>query len=245
MITLSAGHYGKGTGAVDLMDEGSEVQAVVEQLAKRLMVKHIQTNVIIDRVSKSQKQNLTYLVHQHNQTNRQLDVSIHFNASKERTEAGIGTEVLYVNPALQLLAENMSKAIATAGSFKNRGAKKRTDLAILNKTTAPAILIELCFVNSTEDVLLYRTHQSKIFDAIVQVLEDSIQPFSLPFSQPALKQRVEMIFANKELVRKQLQQGIEEGAFQQVWLEKFTNGELTLLDYLGCTLLQFYKRNDK
>ena len=175
MITLSAGHYGKETGAVDLIDEGSEVRVVVEQLAKRLKQKRIQTNVIIDRVSKSQKQNLTYLVQQHNLTNRKLDVSIHFNASKEKSTVGIGTEVLYVNPALHSLAQNVSRAISVAGGFKNRGAKKRTDLAILNKTTAPAILIELCFVNSTEDFLLYHKHKDEIFDAIVKVLEEYLK----------------------------------------------------------------------
>ena len=156
MITLSAGHYGKGTGAVNLIDEGLEVQIVVQELAKRLKHRQIHTNVIIDRISKSQKQNLNYLVQRHNQTTRKLDVSIHFNASKEKSTAGIGTEVLYVNPVLQPLAAKMSQAISIAGRFKNRGAKKRTDLAILNKTTASAILIEICFVNSTEDILLYR-----------------------------------------------------------------------------------------
>ena len=245
MITLSAGHYGKGTGAVDLIDEGAEVQFVVEQLAKRLERKQIATNVIIDRVSKSQQQNLTYLVQQHNRTTRKLDVSLHFNASKERMATGIGTEVLYVNPTLQELAKKMSQAISVAGGFKNRGAKRRTDLAILNKTTAPAILIEMCFVNSTEDVLLYCNHQFEIFDAIVQVLEDYIQPTINDFSHLALKQRVENIFANKDLVRKQLQQGVEAGAFQQVWLDKFLKAELTLLDYLGCTLLQFHHQSSK
>ena len=129
----------------------------------------------MEGISKSQKQNLNYLVQRHNQTTRKLDVSIHFNASKEKSTAGIGTEVLYVNPVLQPLAAKMSQAISIAGRFKNRGAKKRTDLAILNKTTASAILIEICFVNSTEDILLYRNHKEEIFDAIVQVLENYIK----------------------------------------------------------------------
>ena len=177
MITLSAGHYGKCTGAIDLIDEGAEVIFVVEQLAKRLEHKQIQTNVIIDRVSKSKQHNLAYLVKQHNQTTRKLDVSIHFNSSKEKTAAGIGTEVLYVNPALHSFAGKMSRAISAAGGFKNRGAKKRTDLAILNKTTAPAILIEICFVNSKEDYLLYCNYQFEIFDAIVLVLEHYVKQY--------------------------------------------------------------------
>lgn len=176
MITISAGHYGKGTGAADLIDEGQEVIFVVHELAKRLKKEQIQTNVIIDQKSKNQRQNLEYLVQAHNKTTRKLDVSIHFNAVREKTTAGIGTEVLYVNPALLPLAKKMSAAISVFGGFKNRGAKRRTDLAILNKTTAPAILIEICFVNSAEDILLYRNNQFAIFESIVQVLQEFVQP---------------------------------------------------------------------
>ncbi|AWE07840.1 hypothetical protein DCE79_10780 [Lysinibacillus sp. 2017] len=170
MLTISAGHYGKGTGAKDLIDEGEEVIFVVKELAKRLKSAQIHTNIIIDQQSKNQQQNLAYLVKVHNKTNRKLDVSIHFNAVRAKTTAAIGTEVLYVNPAILPLAKKMSAAISNAGGFKNRGAKRRTDLAILNKTTAPAILIEICFVNSTKDILLYHNNQFEIFDAIVQVL---------------------------------------------------------------------------
>ena len=41
-------------------------------------------------------------------------------------------------------------AISGCG-FINRGAKKRTDLFFLNNTEMPAILMEVCFVDSEAD----------------------------------------------------------------------------------------------
>ena len=57
----------------------------------------------------------------------------------------MGTECLFLSQAE--LAAQVAASIASVG-FKNRGAKKRTDLYFLNKTDMPAILIEVCFVDS-------------------------------------------------------------------------------------------------
>ena len=70
---------------------------------------------------------------------------MHFNAYVE-TDKPMGTEVLFVTQPT--LAGEMSAAIANAGDFIDRGAKKRTDLFFLNSTEMPAILIETCFVDS-------------------------------------------------------------------------------------------------
>jgi N-acetylmuramoyl-L-alanine amidase len=66
----------------------------------------------------------------------------------------MGCEVLYLSQST--LAAQISAAIAAAGKFKNRGAKKRTDLYFLNETGMPAVLLEVCFVDSEADAALYR-----------------------------------------------------------------------------------------
>lgn len=171
MLTISAGHFGKGTGASSLMDEGSEVMEVVTALQARFQKSQIVAQCIIDRQSKNQAQNLRYLIAAHNQTKRVLDVSIHFNAVNGVRETGIGTEVLYVNPNLKRFAATMSAAIAKAGGFKDRGAKHRSNLAWLNGTIKPAILIEICFVNSRTDVQAYEKNKTQIVEAIFMALE--------------------------------------------------------------------------
>ena len=94
---------------------------------------------------------------------------------------------LYAAGAQPELASEMSAAIATAGGFTNRGGKKRTDLAFLNKTKAPAILLETCFCDSAADAELYEIGFSRICDAIADVLggKEATPPIEPPKPEPA------------------------------------------------------------
>jgi N-acetylmuramoyl-L-alanine amidase len=96
-------------------------------------------------------------------------------------DRAIGTEVLYVSA--EAIAARISKAMADAGRFINRGAKRRTDLSFLNRTKSPAVLLEVCFVNSREDVRLYQANFSAICLAIARsILGLSVS--STPAPQP-------------------------------------------------------------
>lgn len=253
MLTISAGHYGKGTGASGFFDEGEETVTIVQELGKKLHQKGMNANIIIDKQSNNQQQNLAYLIRQHNSTQRELDVSIHFNAAPIQQIEGIGTEVLYVNPAIRSFAQKMSMEIAKAGKFKNRGAKQRTNLAFLNGTTKKSLLIEICFVNSEQDVKQYRANKDQIIEAIAETLKSYFaNTVPNPPTSPAakqkimsmsLQQKVEALFSDKKAVRQQLVHGVQLGAFQQVWLEKFDRGQLTLYDYIALTTLQYQKNH--
>ena len=168
MITVSPGHWTIGTGARDLIDEVTEARRVAKRVTEILRKAGIQTNYIEDNASKNQGQNLTYLVTQHNKTTRQLDVSVHFNASSGRQIRGIGTEVLYYDA--KELAAKVSKAISFASGLIDRGAKQRKELSFLAKTNKPAVLIEVCFVNSTVDTAIYNRDFDKICQAIAKEL---------------------------------------------------------------------------
>lgn len=168
MITISPGHWTVGTGARDIIDEVTEARKVAKRVTEILRKAGIQTNYIEDNVSKNQKQNLTYIVTQHNKTSRQLDVSVHFNASSGRQIKGIGTEVLYYDK--KDLATKVSKAISNASGLIDRGAKQRKELAFLANTNKPAILLEICFVNSTVDTAIYNRDFEKICQAIAKEL---------------------------------------------------------------------------
>ena len=119
-----------------------------------LLQNDVTVAVFHDDVSHSQNENLNRIVGFHNaQGAHDLDVSVHFNAY-ETTGAPMGTECLYVTQ--DALAQKVATAISTVSGLKNRGPKKRTDLFFLNNTNEPAILIEVCFVDSQADVNLYR-----------------------------------------------------------------------------------------
>jgi hypothetical protein len=80
----------------------------------------------------------------------------------------MGCEVLYVTQ--QELASRMSLAIADAGDFLDRGAKYRGDLYFLNNTEMPAILLEVCFVDSSADAEQYRDNFGEICAAIASII---------------------------------------------------------------------------
>jgi hypothetical protein len=167
-IVMSSGHAKYVRGASGVLDEVEEARLVVESVASVLRDKSsVEIRTYHDDVSKTQNENLNRIVDFHNaQGPHDLDVSVHFNAYVE-TDKPMGTEVLYVTQSA--LAKQMSGAIANCG-FIDRGPKKRTDLFFLNNTAAPAILIEVCFVDSQADADVYRDSFATICNAIAFTL---------------------------------------------------------------------------
>jgi N-acetylmuramoyl-L-alanine amidase len=174
-IVLSSGHGLYVRGACGIIDEVDEARLVVEDVADELRHRGIDVVTFHDDVSRSQNENLNRIVDFHNSEARDLDISIHFNAY-EQVEKPMGVEVLYVTQ--HALAAQMSAAIASVGLI-DRGPKKRTDLFFLNNTSAPAILIEVCFVDSETDAEVYQTQFDTICEAIAGVVggdEDMAPP---------------------------------------------------------------------
>lgn len=166
-IVISSGHGKYVRGASGILDEVDEARRVVEQVAENLRARDAQVDVFHDDTSKTQSENLETIVDYHNSKDRQLDISVHFNAYVETTKP-MGCEVLYQSQST--LAGQMSLAIADAGLLINRGPKKRTDLYFLNETDGPAILIEICFVDSEADADLYTGYFEDICEAIANTL---------------------------------------------------------------------------
>ena len=161
-IVISSGHGLYVRGASGVLDEVDEARLVVEALADELRIRGIEVVTFHDNTSKDQSTNLNTIVNAHNRETRDLDISVHFNAYVETTKP-MGCEVLYVSQ--QTLAADLSAAIADVG-FIDRGAKKRTDLFFLNNTEMPAVLLEVCFVDSDADAEIYREQFGSIIDGL-------------------------------------------------------------------------------
>lgn len=166
-IVISSGHSAIVRGASGLIDEVDEARMVVDRVAEELRAREVAVAVFHDDTSKTQSENLETIVDFHNSQVRDLDVSVHFNAF-ESTSKPMGTEVLYVTR--RDLAAGVSDAIASTAGLIDRGPKERTDLYFLNNTDMPAILIEVCFVDSDADVALYGEHFDEICAAIADAL---------------------------------------------------------------------------
>jgi len=165
-IAISSGHSKFVRGASGVLDEVDEARKLVEHIADELGSMGVEVMVFHDDTSRSQSENLETIVAFHNDQERDLDVSVHFNAYVETTKP-MGTECLYISQAA--LAGQMASAIASCG-FVNRGPKKRTDLYFLNNTDMPAILIETCFVDSIADAAIYDEQFERICTSIAGVL---------------------------------------------------------------------------
>ena len=188
-IVISSGHGKYVRGASGVIDEVDEARLVVEAVAERLRERGVTVLTFHDDTSHSQSENLNRIVDFHNAQDRELDVSVHFNAYVE-TDKPMGTEVLFITQSA--LAGEVSAALASAGHFIDRGAKKRTDLAFLNGTEMPSILIETCFVDSTSDAENYAGAFDAICEAVATTLggvgedEETEPPPGTELPQPPL-----------------------------------------------------------
>ena len=165
-IAISSGHGKYVRGASGMIDEVTEARRVVDALG---VILGDQAVTFHDDTSTNQSMNLETIVDWHNSQDRDLDVSVHFNAYVP-TDDGRGTEVLYLTQ--YDLALEMADVISRASGLINRGAHKRSDLYFLNHTDCPAILIEVCFVDSATDVELYQDSFDRICAAIASLAPD-------------------------------------------------------------------------
>lgn len=174
-IAISAGHGKKIRGAADIIDEVDEARRVCTQLAKDLRDRLDVTvrGPYFDDVSETQDENLERIVDWHNAQERALDVSIHFNAY-EHTDDPMGSECCYLTQ--QELAARIAEAIAGTAGLINRGPKLREDLYFLNNTEQPAVLVEVCFVDSSADVAAYQRNFGPICGVLARTLAVAVKP---------------------------------------------------------------------
>ena len=243
MISISPGHYGPKTGAHGLIDEVTEAIKVAKEVTKILRAANIQTNYIEDNINKSQSANIGWLTAQHNKSSRLIDVSIHFNASVGTHSRSIGTETLVYSDKNKEVAQKITDAIANASGLKNRGVKIRTDLGLLKGTNKPCYLIEVCFVNDSVDVALYRKHFDAICQAIANELANAVgktlKPSTtstttvedkgvrtLDINSPSLNDIVKGILDSKGQREIIVNYAIAEGAHKS-WLDKLNDRTIT------------------
>ena len=162
IINVHAGHNPDGKvacGAVGLIRESTEARRVKDEVISQLrQLGHTVYDCTCENGT-GQSDVLKKIVAKCNAHKADLDVSIHFNSgAKDQKGNGktTGTEVLvYSNTSKAFThAKNVCMAFEEIG-FKNRGVKIRTNLYFLKHTDAPAMLVEVCFVDDKDDVERY------------------------------------------------------------------------------------------
>ena len=193
-IAISSGHGLFVRGARGIIDEVDEARKVTNRVGEILRRAGVGVNVFHENNARNQSDNVGAIVRHHNSQTRDLDVSIHFNstASGIIEERAIGVEVLHFtgNQATRTLAGKVARAISNASGLllrhqQDSGAVARNNLSFLSNTTAPAILVEVCFVVSRTDVRLYQQFFEEICTAIASAVSGrAILPETPPVIPP-------------------------------------------------------------
>ena len=232
MITISAGHWGKGTGANGLIDEGTENIKVSKRLTEILRAAGIVTSYIQDTVNKTKDKNVNWLIAEHNKTSREIDVQIHFNSSSGTSSKGFGTEVLIYDEKHRATAQKIVDAIAKVSGLKNRGVKIRKDLGFLKRSNKPAFLIEVCFVNDSVDTAIYRRGFEKICQSIASELAAGVGK-SLKPSTTLYKPVDGKVTSNVLKAREHIKQAVKNGVFTSKHENVDSYDDDTLIKYLN------------
>lgn len=161
VINVHAGHnpHGKvACGAVGLISESIENRRVKDLVVDELrrMGHTVYDCTVEDGTSQSDV--LNRIIRKCNAHTVDLDVSIHFNSASNAQASG--SEVYVYSDRSQAIntARETLNAICSLG-FRNRGVKTNSKLSFLRRTSAPAMLIECCFVSSEKDVSLYNVEE--------------------------------------------------------------------------------------
>ena len=153
-IAVRGGHCPKITGASALINELKEDRLVKNAVIKYLnQLGHTVLDVTPPDSTSSSSADLSYGVNKANNWGADLFVSIHFNNAYSTYNGALGTEVCVYSE--NDVAGRVVSQLASLG-FRNRGQKVRTGLYELKNTKMKSMIIEVCFVEATEDVALYK-----------------------------------------------------------------------------------------
>lgn len=177
-VTVHGGHNPSeeiACGASDLLDESKEDRYITRKVIKLLKKNGIKAvNCTVNNGS-NQMDVLQKICAKCNAvTDADMHISIHLNfgrADKKGDGKVGGTEVLLTENVSDKgdIAKRICNQMGNIG-FTNRGVKVSKNLYFLNHTKAPAILIEVCFVDDRDDCMLYTSDRDAVVKAIVKAI---------------------------------------------------------------------------
>ena len=167
-IVLDAGHGGSDFGATYLgrMEKDDNLRLT---MAVGNILQNAGQNVIYTRTgdvyeTPSQK------AQEANAANADYFVSIHRNSSPyDNQYTGIESLVYDKYGTAAKMAGNINRQLEDIG-FVNQGVNERTNLAVLRQTNMPAVLVEVGFINTDRDNMLFDSR----FNEIAQAIADGI-----------------------------------------------------------------------
>ena len=172
-IMLDAGHGGRDPGAVyNGRQEKDDTLALALAVGEILQERGI--DVLYTRTTDVYESPYQKAM-EANAAGADFFISIHRNSSPEaNTYSGVES-LVYNKSGIKLeMAENINEQLEAAG-FVNLGVKERPGLVILRRTRMPAVLVEVGFINSDTDNMLFDNNFDDMALAIAEGILDTLQ----------------------------------------------------------------------
>ena len=178
-MNVHAGHNPAGRiacGAVGLLDESKENRLVKNELIKYLKQGGVTVYDCTEDNGTSQSDVLKKIVAKCNAHTVDFDFSLHLNSGRndyngDGKQAGTEIHISADNKGKRAVAQRILDRMKAIGFNTSRGIKIRNDLYVLNHTKAPAILIEICFVDDRDD---YNQYMKIGYKAVAKAIAEGI-----------------------------------------------------------------------
>lgn len=168
LVCIDAGHGGSDPGASSSgIHEKNIALSIALKLKQQLLKQHFnifmtrETDIYDTVLQKAKKANAS---------NSDIFISIHCNSSAAESASGIETLSYSLTGKSFELAKDIQSELIQELKRKDRGVKERKELAVLNSTTMPAVLIETGFISNDEErnLLLDNSFQERMTIAITK-----------------------------------------------------------------------------
>lgn len=168
-IVLDAGHGGNDTGAIGNNGTYEKTIALKTAAAIKAQIETTGAKVIMTRSDDSYV-GLATRANSPNKHGADAFVSIHFDSTEEPNSAS-GTSTYYYNDNDKDFATTINTQLATRMPLENHGIKYG-DFQVLRDNTAPALLLELGYLNNNYDEATINTndYRQKVAQAVTNGL---------------------------------------------------------------------------
>ena len=165
-IVVDAGHGGKDSGSIGHEGKSDQIYEKDVNLATALKVAgYLEQAGFNVRTTRHDDTYVDKYVRASfaNQLDADFFLCIHINSSE--TSAAKGSEVCYYNKdgesyvygiTSKVAAEALNSEVVAALGTQDRGVKSSPDLAVLNKTNMPAVIVEGAFISNESDFALLK-----------------------------------------------------------------------------------------
>lgn len=167
-IAVRGGHNFQAKGASALIDETTEDRKVYKSVIENL--KLAGHNVLDVTPGNCDVDTDLYLgVKKAEDWGADLFISIHFDKAYDTYAGALGTAtwIYGTGGQAEVFAKRIVDSVANGTGLKNRGVRVNSKLYELRKTTMPAVIVEVCFCEATEDVRIYEEKGANLVGKLI------------------------------------------------------------------------------